>query len=438
MVSEKKKEKESAGRWLLGKIFERKSIFLVMFLGVLVSTQLKLFLPLIIGTVIDDILLNTGNHTVDTQISAIFQYATLFLIVGCVAAAIELLQRAANEVLAWHTETSIREEFYLSIQSKPISFHDKSKTGNIMALATNDTRMINVMISPGINLILGLVITSLGIVSTVLRSSITPLLLLTLIPFIPMYIFSLKSYSDKLAPIAKTFQRKFANIANTVQDNVEGVRIVRAFGGEEFEQKDFLNIVNDFKNTWIIRQKAAARYYPSFTLFLAMGAIFVVGIFLIDNGLLTVGELVAFNGILGTLMVPTFVISFAIMQVQSGYAGALRIFNIINEEEEEESEKEKKERIDFPKEIHGEIHFNNITFAYPDDPKNPVLKNIDFKVKPGEVVALVGPTGSGKSTLTKLLLRLYDLENDNFEPGKITIDDVDISKFRLESLRKNI
>ncbi|MHA2407041.1 MAG: ABC transporter ATP-binding protein [Candidatus Ranarchaeia archaeon] len=431
---------KSPRRWLLGIIFERKSLPILMFLGTVTVTWLYLMIPILIGRLIDQVLLNSLGlfPTPADQLNALAQYAFILLIIGIAHGLVGYGARGANEVLAWHTERTVRAKFYQSIQGKPISFHDKARTGNIMALATNDTRMITTMISPGLNMIFELLITAFGIVLAVQFTQINVILLLVVVPFIPFYIWGVKRYSDKLAPISETFQRKFASIANAVQDNVEGVRIVRAFGGEKFERKKFTEVVTDFKNTWYVRQRAVARYFPTLVLYAAIGVSLITGIFLIDQGLLTPGELVAFNGLILTLLVPTFVISFAITMAQAGYAGAKRIHEMMFSESAEESSIERSKKREVPNDLQGKIKFDNISFAYPDDPDHPVLRNISFEIKPGEVLALVGPTGSGKSTIAKLLLRLYDLDESPKNSGSITIDNANIEEFQIASLRKNI
>ncbi|MHA1713281.1 MAG: ABC transporter ATP-binding protein [Candidatus Ranarchaeia archaeon] len=428
----------TVAKWLIGKLTESKLLFFTVIVATCLASIIYLMIPLTIGFIIGDILNSPNTYSsLEEQFSVLAQSVFFLLFIGIGRGLLEYLTTFANETMAWRTERSVRAEFYRSIQAKPVTFHDLVRTGEIMALATNDTRQINVMLSPGLRMIAELVVNAVGITVSVYLTGINPLLLIATIPFIPIYAWSVRHYSRKLAPISKTFQQKFARISTAAQDNLEGIRIVRAFGSEEYEKKKFYDVINDFKITWTKRQSAIARYYPTLVLDSCIGVSFIFGLFLLSQGSLNVGELVAFNGLLMTLIVPTFLISWAITMAQSGFAGATRIYKTMHSIEAEEILEKGNGCRDIPPDFKGEIVFDKVTFAYPDDPDHPVLNNISFKVRPGQVVAIVGPTGSGKSTLTKLLLRLYDLDGPGSR-GRILIDGVNIKEYKLESLRRNI
>lgn len=221
--------------------------------------------------------------------------------------------------------------------------------------------------------------------------------------------------------------RKWSAIATAVQDNITGAEVVRAFAEESYERQKFMKYVLDFKRAWYRQQVLQARYFPTLILFAAIGISVLAGSYLVLLEKLTIGGLIAFNGLLISLLVPTYVIGFAIRLFNGGMAGARRIHAMEIREECEENGKGENE---FPSHITGVIRFKNVSFKYPTS-KKPVLDNISFSVAPGQTIAIVGPTGSGKSSLTNLLLRLYDYD------GEITIDGINIKDYSLESLRKS-
>jgi ATP-binding cassette subfamily B protein len=190
-----------------------------------------------------------------------------------------------------------------------------------------------------------------------------------------------------------------------------------------------MDYVLDFRDTWYKQQILQAQYFPTLVLFAASGTSVLVGSILILNEQLTIGTLVGFTGVLFTLVAPTYIISFAVTIYNGGLAGAKRIYNMeMKEVGEDIGEEEKTEANN---KFQGIVKFKNVSFRYPTS-KGPILDDVSFSVAPGQTVAIVGPTGSGKSSLTKLLLRLYDYS------GQILIDDIDIQDIPLEVLRKRI
>lgn len=401
---------------------------------VIVSTVLVIFartiIPLIIGNVMDVAIIDQGDVLLSSeQLSLLLQFIILILGIGVFRLVVGYIRSFAQERLSWGAQRRIRESFFDSIQNKPLKFHDTTPTGEIMALATNDMGQMGVFLSFGFStvteVIISLVVTSVLVVSVL--NSIE--LVIISVPFLIAYIWAVRSYNRKLGPISQTFMRKWSGIAVAIQDNIQGAEVVRAFGEEDYERKKFMDYVVDFRNTWEKRQIIQARYYPTLVLYTAIGVTFLLSCFLVANNQLTIGGLIAFNGMLLNLLVPTYVISFAVDVFNSGIAGARRIYSAMFSEEGENGNENGK--LEFPSTAKGEIQFENVTFKYPQS-KKPVLENIDLHISPYQTVAIVGPTGSGKSSLVKLLLRLYDYK------GRITIDGVDIKDYTLESLRKGI
>lgn len=415
-----RKARLASFKWLLGHLSRNKFYFTVLILGNIIVNALAVLLPFLIGVMIDQALIPLDK-------AKIIYYVVLIAVVGLLRVIIESSTIVTNNKLGWQAMRDVRIEFFEKIQKKPINFHNRVRSGELMALATNDLQQLGGMINPGIRLVSQAFV---SIVFVIWLSFLTQSqMAFALIPFFILYMIGIRQFNRSMNPISRVFNNKWAEISTSAQDSITGVRVVRAFNGEEFEAKQFRAVVEEFKDIWDIRQMITAKYWPLFALYAAIGFSFFGGTYLVLQGTLTVGELVSINGMLLTLIGPTFIISFVITMIQGGLAGGERIFHtmeLVDPEDQYESTK-----LDWDPTFQGKIEFKNVSFKYPGTEKY-VLKNVNLTIEPGETVALVGPTGTGKSTLTKLLLRFYDYE------GTISIDGVDITKIKLNELRQNM
>jgi ATP-binding cassette subfamily B protein len=402
-----------------------------LLIGTVLFIALRGLIPIIVGIAIDEAIIDRYDYlSVSKQLALLTQLLIILLTIGILRSLIGYIATFAQQRVAWRAQRRIREEFFDSMQNKPLKFHDATSTGEIMALATNDLGQVGEFFGFGFGMVtevlISLVITA-GLALGVLNS---PALIIVSIPFLITYIWAIRFHNRRMAPISRTFMRKWAGIATAIQDNITGAEVVRAFGSTEYERKKFMDYVIDFRNTWEKQQIIQAQYFPTLVLYGAIGLTFVVSSILVLNGQLTIGGMIGFNGLLVVLLPPTYVVSYAIQVFNGGLAGAERIHKAMFSQEGEEDQNGKDD-LDFPEDARGEIVFENVVFKYPTS-KKPVLDDINLHIAPNQTVALVGPTGCGKSSLVRLLLRLYDYE------GKITIDDTDIKDFSLESLRKGI
>ena len=423
-----RKSQHSFPRWFLGHLTANPIIIILVVLGTAVVIFTRLLIPVILGQAIDIAIIDKDNlFSSDEQFSLLGEFVIMLLLLGVFRLLVGLITTFANDWLSWTAQRRIREEFFDSMQNKPLKFHDSVRTGELMALATNDLGQVGGMISPGLSMMSNVFISIIFSAVLIINVLNSIELLIISIPFFIAYIWTIRSYNRKMAPISHTFMRKWGAIATAVQDNITGAEVVRAFAEESYEREKFMKYVLDFRDTWYRQQILQARYFPTLVLFSAIGFSVIAGSYLIILDQLTIGGLIAYNGLLISLLVPTYVISFAVTIFNAGLAGARRIHAMETREEREVSEVECKE---FPSQIPGAIRFENVSFRYPTS-KKPVLDNISFTVAPGQTIAIVGPTGSGKSSLTNLLLRLYDYD------GRITIEGTDIKEYSLESLRKS-
>lgn len=426
--------------WVFSYLRQYKFLTLVSVISVLFWIYMRTLIPVLLGNlIIDQILLDINGiySEIGQQMNALLQGISLIIVVSLASVFFYIVSAISNSLIAWILDRDIRKDFFDSIQSKPLTFHDKIQAGEIMALATNDIGQINRMTTDGVRMSVDVFVTLIIVAILALTAQMNIILSLAAMCFLPLYLWAIYIFGKRLGPISEVFNRRYANMAATLQGNLEGVSVIRAFGAEEFERKKFRKVITDFRDTWERRQYIMAKYYPSLILYFVIGLSFALGVYLSVIGVLSIGSVIAFDGVLATLILPTQSIAFAISRVQSGFAGAYRVYNSMFSEEREESEIERSKKIPWSEEIKGEIEFKNVFFSYNKSPvfskRNFVFKDISFKIHPGETVAIVGPTGSGKTTLTNILLRLYEIDS-----GTISIDGINIQNFTLEDLRKNI
>jgi ATP-binding cassette subfamily B protein len=423
------KRPQGFSRWFLGHLFANPLNLFIIFIGTLVTIVIRMLIPIILGLALDDAIIDQTNLLTNAQqLALLSEYVGLILFFGVLQFLVSTVSTVVNEWVSWTSQKRIREEFFDSMQNKPLKFHDSVKTGELMALATNDLSQVGGLISPGFSMMADVFISISVAAVLVLVVLEAPQLFFLSIPFLIAYIWAIFSYNKKMAPISETFMRKWSGIATAVQDNISGAEVVRAYANQEYERGKFMDYVLDFRNTWYKRQILQARYFPTLILFSAIGTSVLVGSFLIVEGQISIGVLIGFTGVLFTLIPPTYIISFAVTIFNGGLAGARRIYNMEMREVGENVGEVSNADI---KKIEGSIVFKNVTFQYPTS-KGPILDDISFTVAPGQTIAIVGPTGTGKSSLTKLLLRLYDYS------GQILINNVDIQEIPIELLRKSI
>ncbi|MCF2143922.1 MAG: ABC transporter ATP-binding protein/permease [Candidatus Heimdallarchaeota archaeon] len=445
---EMRKIPNSEFKWLVQRIFQKPAMAITVIAGILVSIGLTMAVPYLTGRMFNRlwaIYLKEQPAVFYVFFRWFFfeyeilKYVAAILLLGAINFLISIIVGILNEYLAQNAERQIREDFYASVQNKSMAFFDTAKVGELMSQATYDVRIINATISPGFRMITQAVISAL--VTFGLIFWLEPYVMIIVIFFFPFYIITLRSYAKKLSPLTQKVQQQFGICNAHLQENVSGVRVIRAFTGETFEIKKFGKEVDTLRDDIIKRGVQQARYFPplllSFTITLALG----LSIYFIIIGRMDGGEAITILGVLIQLYNPTYQISWVLYLTHMGLAGARRILRTMKEED---IIIEKPDAIELP-EIRGRIEYRNVSFSYQrqqlqdaeenksEENYRPTLRDISFVAEPGEIVAILGPTGCGKSTLTKLLARMYDVDK-----GTILIDGYDIRNVTLESLRKNI
>jgi ATP-binding cassette subfamily B protein len=391
-------KKGSFKRWYLSHLFANPIIFIALMLITCILTVVDMMILVLVGTIVNLVVSWIGN--ISAGLSLLNVYILRIIILFLIRFVFHTMREISGSWLAWDASKQIKNEFIDQIQNKPMKFHDSVRTGEMISLATFDVAQIVDFIFPGLLIIFNILSALFFSVFFFIGALNAHLLFICLIPFLIAYIWTFIKFNRKMAPVSESFMRKYGVMSTAAQENINAAKVVRAFAEESYEQEKFHVHILDIKETWRRRLRTQAQYFPSLILNIAISVLGVIGIFLIIYGNLTIGTLISFNGFLVFFLYMTFDLPFGVTLYNGALAGARRIYSMENKEEGEET---KKRNIEIEK-VQGHIVFENVTFQYPTSIK-PILKNISFTVTPGQTIAIVGPTGSGKSSLTQLLLR---------------------------------
>ncbi len=328
---------------------------------------------------------------------------------------------------AWNFVSDMRIKMYEHLQKLSLSFYTDKQTGQIMSRVSEDIRTFETLIAHAApDLIINMLI--LVGVTIVLFSINVYLALLSLIT-IPILLYATTTFSKKIFPAFKDSQQAMAEFNATLHDNIQGIKEIQIFNKQQKESSRVAQKSVRQAQTMLRALKLSAVYHPSVQFFNNVGNVLVIGFggVLAAAGKVPVEDIVAFILYLGMFYAPVNALGRLTEDLQNALAGAARAFEIMDTEPDV---KEKPGAIELGR-VKGAIEFENVSFHYTD--KVEVLKNINLEIKPGEMVALVGPTGVGKTTMVSLLARFYDPVE-----GSIKIDGTDIRDVTLKSLRDNI
>jgi ATP-binding cassette subfamily B protein len=334
-----------------------------------------------------------------------------------------LARNFAIEFIAQRIERDARDELYAALLGKSQTFHGRQRIGDVMARCTNDVRTLNSFFSPGIMLIID---SSMAIVAPyVLVALLDYRLLIIPTVFLALLAVTVWDYNRRLAPVSMGEREQFGNINSELEEDISGVEIIKSNAQEKVEWGRFREEAKKYRDLYIRQGIIQSKYYPMLAFTICQAAAFLHGLFLWRDGGITVGQFISFMGLMTVFRFPTFISLFSFNLVQMGIAGAKRILELINAETELD-----ENRGGASKPIAGSVAFRNVSFSY--DTKH-ALDSVSFSVEPGETIAIVGKTGSGKSTLTRLLNRIYDATS-----GAILVDGIDVKHWSMESLRSQV
>lgn len=408
-------------RWVLSHLWRYKLLLLGFVLGSILTSVLFSAVPRLTGLAFDAVLQPDVANTRLVTITLIILGLLL------VRSAIDLTNSFAIETLGQRLERDARDELYVSLLGKSQTFHNRQRVGDIMARAANDVRQLNPMMNPGVSLITESLI---GIITPLtFIALLEPRLLLAPVSFVFLFAFALRHYMRQLNPVSGAMRRQFGVMNAGLNETITGIEVVKAEAQEAQERDKFTRNASLFRDYFVEQGRVQARYLPILLFGIALTGAFAHGLLLLSHEQITVGDLVAYMGLMGILRFPAFISIFTFSLVQLGLAGAERILELMREETELDENPAGHTAL-----IKGEIVFQGVDFAYAGSADGKAsLRGLSFRAEPGQTVAIVGQTGSGKSTLTKLVNRAYDVSG-----GRILIDGIDVRDWNLESLRSQI
>jgi len=400
-------------------------VLVITIISMLLLVGVQLIIPWIIKTLIDAIT-NPGTNSQD--ISLITNLTVIVLIMYLARAGLQFLRSYLAHLAGWGVVADVRKHIYEHLQRLSLRFYEDKQTGQLMSRVINDTDLFEQLISHAVPDVTVNVITLVG-VSAVLLSLNWRLTLLTMIP-IPLLVVAMRIYARYVRPAFRERQKELGDLNALLNDNLSGIREIKAFTREDEELMRISHGIDRYRRSLMKALRLMATFQPFVTFTSSLGTLIVIyfGGRLAFNQVLSVADLVAFFLYLELFYQPVRGLSDAWEQIQSSLAGADRVSDLMAEAPELLSP---PGAITLSKRSTGRISFKDVSFSYTEG--IPVLENISLEIPSRHVIALVGPTGVGKSTLVSLIPRFYDVSE-----GDILLDGQDVRQLNLESLRQQV
>lgn len=396
--------------------YSKGRLTLVLFL-VVFSSCLGLLGPLLIGRALDDYIVARNSNGLLSLLLALAGVYVLY-------SAFLWLQNILMIGIAQNTVLAMRTQLFHHLHQLPVSFFDKRQHGELMSRVTNDIDNVSSTMNDSFIQVFSSIITLIGTISVMLWLS--PLLTLITLSVVPLMFFGMKWITNRTGRFFKEQQRNLGEINGFIEEITSGQRIVKSFSQEQKVIDEFIAKSEKLKEAGFWAQSYSG-FIPKFMNVLnnlSFAAIAGIGGILAFNGMISIGVIVIFTEYSRQFTRPLNDLSNQFNTLLSAIAGAERVFEILDEKEEADNEGGAVQL----QTIRGEIEFRGVSFSY--EKEDSTVKNISFHVRPGETVALVGPTGAGKTTIINLLSRFYDADE-----GRVLLDGYDITQMTRKHLR---
>ncbi|MBN1305752.1 MAG: ABC transporter ATP-binding protein [Anaerolineales bacterium] len=352
----------------------------------------------------------------------------LLVVVAIGRGLFNFLQGYLGEVTSQGVAYDLRNAIFEKLQNLSFSYHDRSQTGKLMTRMTSDVELVRMFIGQGLVQLLSGLVLLIGTLAILFSMNWQlTLLLLLMFPAIGI-IFML--FVRQIMPLSSTVQKKLGALNTVLQENLSGMRIVKAFAREEHEIERYHVRNMDLLDANISLIKLFTTFFPLIFFIANLGSVAVVGVggLMVINATLSLGELVAFIGYLMYLLMPMFILGMIGAMLSRAEASAQRLFDVLDAQSEV---REKDGAVELP-EIKGRIEFENVSFRYVGA-ESDVVNEMSFLAEPGQTIAILGQTGAGKSSIINLIPRFYDVTS-----GRVLIDGYDVRDLTIDSLRRQI
>jgi ATP-binding cassette subfamily B protein len=405
---------------LLGFLRPYRWSLIVSSLLAIGSQVAGILVPVVSGVVIDELEGDQSRRVLALAIGAI-------LVLGVVRAALMVGRRLLSGRQALGVEYDLRDELYSHFLRLSFGFYDRSQTGQLMSRATIDLQSVRFFLGYGLIFFAQHVVTIL--VVTVVLFVYSWELALVAVAITPAIVFTAARYSKVSHPVLRDVQQKLADVSTVAEESIVGVHVVKSFAQEEHRGERFAEAADSVFEQTLAANRQRALYVPLLTFLpaVAQAAVLLVAGRMVVSGSLSIGDFFAFNLLLAMLVMPLRMLGMWIGQAQRAIAAGERIFEVLDEPEGISDRGDARPLPAGP----GAVRYEGVDFGY--EPGRPVLEGVDLEIAPGRTVALIGRTGSGKTTLAALVPRFYDVS-----AGRVLVDGVDVRDLERRSLRREI
>lgn len=420
-IVEKPKDLKGTLKRLWGYFGKERKLLIIILAFIIIDSFLTLSVPYLIGRSIDA--MTSVNKAVNFGLLGIM--VTTLIIAYLLDAVLNFLQGWIMAGVSQRIVMNLRETLFAKLQKLPVAFFDTHTHGDIMSRLTNDIENVSTTVSQSTIQLMSGIITIAG--SFIMMLILSPLLTLASVITVPLVFMLTRTIAKKTQVLFKRQQEELGKLNGHIEENITGLHVVKAFNHEDKAIKEFDEINTELCNVGLKAQICSGYLMPLMNVINNIGftAVAAVGGALAVKSLITVGVIASFLSYSRQFARPLNDLANIFNNLQSAVAGAERVFDILDLNEEAEDVKNAEE-LENPK---GDVAFENVSFGYRKDV--PILKNISFHAPAGSSIALVGPTGAGKTTIVNLVSRFYDVS-----AGSILIDGKDIRKYTRDSLRR--
>lgn len=402
------------------KPYKREVIISTILVGFVVATDLSI--PRLVQVIIDD---GVGKQDMNTIIW------TSLLMIGAslVSAVLSIANTFYSVRVSRSFEADLRESLFTKIQTFGFGNLDDFNTGQLITRMTSDLNQVQIVVTMSLRMLARAPLMFIG--SFGIMFSTNPRLALVVLALLPITIVLVWLFIGLVRPLFTEIQERLDHLNQVLQENLSGIRIVKAFVREEYENKKFGQANTQLFNISLKMSQYLGIFFPIIIALMNMGTVAIIyfGGLQVFEGTTSIGQIMAFTNYIFATMFPILIITMMAGQVSAAGVSSARIMQILDTEPEisDRSDSITKDH------IQGRVVFDNVTFSYRDDGGDPVLTDISFTAEPGQKIALLGSTGSGKSSLVNLIPRFYDVNK-----GSITIDDINVKDYSTSNLRSHI